>query len=169
MLLIICRARYARHNSKYRAQAIVRAVDRVGDPTAASPMPAFALQDFVQRGAWANRRRHGAKRSGMRFFLECAFPQKFLHVLFTGESTLGLVMKFGFLPFFRRLHSPNGDLGPGNFVPPTAEPPPDCVLQNRRLCSEVSEFCLPTMCMALFGFGHAQKNAFASLVPLAFG
>jgi len=23
--------------------------------------------------------------------------------------------------------------------------------------------------MALFGFGHAQKNAFASLVPLAFG
>src|SRR2546425_6789853 len=169
MLLIICRARYARNNSKYRAQPIVRTVDRVGDPTAASPMPAFALQDFVQRGAWANRRRHGAKRSGMRFFLECAFPQKFLHVLFTGESTLGLVMKFGFLPFFRRLHSPNGDLGPGNFVPPTAEPPPDCVVQQRRFLAEVPEFFLPALRMALFRFGHAKKNASAFLIVLTFG
>src|SRR5882724_6138165 len=169
MLLIICRACYARNNSKYRAQAIVRAVDRVGDPTAASPMPAFALQDFVQRGARANRRRHGAKRSRMRFFLDCAFPQKFLHIFFAGQGTLSLLMKFGFLAFFRRFHSANSDFGSRNFVPPAAEPPADCVLQNRWICAEVSEFCLPTVCMPLFGFGHAQKNAFASLVPLAFG
>src|SRR5436190_916029 len=169
MLLIICRSGYARHNSKYRAQPIVRAVDRIGDPTAASPMPAFTLQDFVQRGAWTDRRSHGAESARMRFFLERAFPQKFLHVLFTGESTLSLVMKFGFLPFFRRFHSPNGDLGSRNFVPPTAEPAADCVLQNRRFLADFSEFFLPALRMALFRFGHAQKNAFASLVPLAFG
>src|SRR5437762_7922425 len=129
MLLIICRAGYARNNSKYRAQPIVRAVDRIGDPTAASPMPAFPLQDLVQRGARTNRRGHGVKRSGMRFFLDCASPQKVLHILFAGQGTLSLVMKFGLLPFFRRFHPANSDFGSCNFVPPTAEPPADCVLQ----------------------------------------
>src|SRR4029077_2573873 len=162
-------ARYARNNSKYRAQAIVRAVDRVGDPTATSPMPAFALQDFVQRGAWANWWRHGAKRSRVRLFLKCALPQKFLHVLFTGESTLRLFAKCGFLPFFRRFHPANGNLGPGNFVPPTAEPAPDRVVQHRRFLAEVSEFFLPALRMALFRFGHAKKNALAFLVPFAPG
>src|SRR6266536_180163 len=169
MLLIVCRASYARNNSKYCAQSIICAIDRIGDPTAASAMPAFALQDFVECGTRANRRRHRAKRSRMRFFLDCAFPQKFLHILFAGQGTLSLVMKFGFLPFLCRFHPANSDFGSCNFVPPTAEPPADCVLQNRWLCSKVSEFRLPTVCMALFGFGHAQKNAFASLVPLAFG
>ena len=42
-------------------------------------------------------------------------------------------------------------------------------LQNGRLGAEVSEFFLPTLRMALFRFGHAQKNAFAFLVPLALG
>src|ERR1700745_2214957 len=101
MLLIIRRASHAGNNSEYGAKSIICAVDRVGDPTAAAPMPAFALQDFVQRGARADRWRHGAERSRMRFFFECTLPQKFLHVLFTGESALGLLMKFGFLPFFR--------------------------------------------------------------------
>src|ERR1044071_120508 len=128
MLLIICSPRHARNNSKYRAQPIVRAVDRVGDPTAASPMPAFALQNFVQRGAWADWRCHGAKRARMRFFLERAFPQKFLHILFTGQGAFRLVVKLGFLTFFCCFHSANGDLGPGNLVPPTAEPSPDRVL-----------------------------------------
>src|SRR6267378_5552119 len=168
MLLIICRACYARNNSKYRAQAIVRAIDRIGDPTAASTMPAFALQDFVQSGARANRRRHGAKRSRMRFFLDCAFPQKFLHIFFASQGMLSLLMKFSFLPFFRRFHPANSDFCSRNFVPPTAEPAPDCILQKGRLCAEVSEFCFPTECMALLGFGHAQENAFASLVLLAF-
>src|SRR6267143_5567097 len=168
MLLIICRAGYARNNSEYRAQPIVRAVDRIGDPTAASPVPAFALQDFVQRGARANRGCHGTKRSRMRFFLDCALPQKFLHIFFAGQGTLSLLMKFGFLPFFRRFHPTNSDVGSRNFVPPATEPPPDCVLQNGWLCSEVSEFPLPTVGMALLGFSHSQKNAFASLIPLAF-
>jgi hypothetical protein len=78
-------------------------------------------------------------------------------------------MKFGFLPFFRRFHSTNGNVGSRNFVPPTAELSADCVLQNGWLRAEVSEFSLPPECMALFRFGHAQENAFASLVPLAFG
>jgi hypothetical protein len=105
----------------------------------------------------------------MRFFFERAFPQKFLHVLFTGESTLSLFVKFGFLPFFRRFHSANGNLGPGNFVPPTAKPAPDRVVQHRRSLAEVSEFFLPALRVTFFRFGHAQKNALAFLVPLASG
>src|SRR4030095_4115980 len=169
MLLIVGCTGYPRDNSKYCAQSIVRTVDRVGDPTAASPVPAFAFQDFVQRGTWTNGRRHGAKRSCMRFFFECALAQKFLHVLFTGKSTLGLIMKFGFLPFFRRFHSANGDFGSGNFVPPAAETARDRIFQYRRVCSEVSEFFLPALRVTLFRFGHAQKNTLAFLVPLAFG
>src|SRR4026208_590580 len=120
MLLIVCRACYARYNSKYRAQPVVRAVDRVGDPTAASPMPAFALQNFVQRGARADRWSHGAEHARMRFFLERAFPQKFLHVLFTGERAFCLFVKFGFLTFFCCFHSANSDFGARDFVPPSA-------------------------------------------------
>jgi hypothetical protein len=78
-------------------------------------------------------------------------------------------MKFGFLPFFRRFHSTNSNIGSRNFVPPTAELSADCVLQNGWLRAEVSEFSLPPECMALFRFSHAQENAFASLVPLAVG
>src|SRR6185437_1643532 len=98
MLLIVGCPGYPRNNSKYRAQAIVRAIDCIGDPTAPSPMPAFPFQDFVWGGARTNGRRHGAKRSRMRFFFKRAFPQEFLHVLFIGESTLSLFVKFGFLP-----------------------------------------------------------------------
>src|SRR4029078_5657646 len=118
MLLIVGCPGYPRNNSKARAQAIVRAIDCIGDPTAPSPMPAFAFQDFVQGGARTNGRRHGAKRSRMRFFLKRAFPQEFLPVLFIRESGLSMFMKFGLLPFLRRPHSANGNGGPGNSVPP---------------------------------------------------
>src|SRR5207249_4395883 len=151
MLLIICGAGDARNDSKHCAKPIVCAVDRVGYPTAAASVPAFALQDLIQRGPRANRRRHRDKRSSMRFFLNCAFPQKFLHIFFAGQGTLSLVMKFGFLPFFRRFHPANSDVGSRNLVPPAAKPPPDCVLQNGWRRAEVSEFSLPPLCMALFG------------------
>ena len=41
--------------------------------------------------------------------------------------------------------------------------------QNRRFGAEISQFFLPALRMALFRFGHAQKNASAFLIPLAFG
>jgi hypothetical protein len=132
-------------------------------------MPAFTFKDFVQGGARTNRRRHGAKHARMRFFLERAFPQKFLHVLFAGEGALGLFVKFSFLPFLRSFHSANGDFGSSDFIPPTAEPTHDCVLQSRRFCTEVPEFSFPTLRMALFRFGHSQKNLSAFLIVLALG
>src|SRR5438094_8569900 len=131
MLLIICRSGYARNNSKYRAQPIIRAVDCIRHPPAASPMPAFALQDFVECGTRANRRRHCAKGSRMRFFLDCAAPQKLLHTLLAGRGTLSLVTKFGFLPFFRFLHPTNIDFAPSNLVPPTAAAPVVVTRQTR--------------------------------------
>jgi len=82
-------------------------------------MPALAFEDFVQRGARADRGRHSAKHPGMRFFFERALPQEFLHILFTSQSTLGLITKFRFVPFFRGFHPANSDLGAGNLVPPT--------------------------------------------------
>src|SRR5262245_9293836 len=130
-------------------------------------MPACTFQDVVERGARTHWWRHGAKRARMRFFLERAFPQKFLHILFTGESTLGLLMKFGFLPFFRGFHPANGDFGSSNFVPPAAEPTLDRVLQKRRFRAEVSEFFFPAPSMELFRFGHVLKDAFAFFVSFA--
>ena len=78
-------------------------------------------------------------------------------------------MEFCFLPFFRRFHPANGNLRARNFVPPTIQPARDRVLQNRRLGSEVSQLLLPTLRVAFFRFRHAQKDAFAFLVPLALG
>src|SRR6266516_3122162 len=78
-------------------------------------------------------------------------------------------MKLGFLPFFGRFHPTNGDLGSGNFVPPTIQSTHNRFFEYRWLRTEVSTFLLPTLRMALFRFAHAQKNAFASLVALALG
>src|SRR6266516_4929592 len=78
-------------------------------------------------------------------------------------------MKLGFLPFFGRFHPTNGDLGSGNFVPPTIQSTHNRFFEYRWLRTEVSKFLLPTLRMALFRFGHAQKNAFASLAALALG
>src|SRR5437879_8527503 len=78
-------------------------------------------------------------------------------------------MKLRFLPFFRRFHATNGDLGSRNFVPPTIQTARNRVSEHRRLCAEVPKLLLPTLCMALFRFGHPQENAFAFLVPLALG
>jgi hypothetical protein len=103
----------------------------------------------------------------MSFFLDCALPQKFLYIIFAGQGALGLIVKFRFLPFFRCFHPANGDFGSSDFIPPTAQPPCHCILQSGWFCAEVSEFLFPALCMALFGFGHAQKNALASLIALA--
>src|SRR5262249_21112659 len=105
----------------------------------------------------------------MRFFFERAFPQKFLHILFTGESPLGLIVEFCFLAFFRRFHPANGNLRACNLVPPAIEAARNAVFVNRRLCAEVSELLLPTLRMALFRFCHAQEDAFAFLVSFALG
>src|SRR5438046_10689244 len=78
-------------------------------------------------------------------------------------------MKLRFLPFFRRFHAANGDLGSGNFVPPPIQPPRNRIFSNRRLCAEVPQFFLPALGMALFRFRHSQENALAFLVPCAFG
>src|SRR5207247_5897441 len=57
----------------------------------------------------------------------------------------------------------------GNLVPPTIQAARNRVFEHRRLCAEVSQFLLPTLRVALFRFGHPQKNAFAFLVSLALG
>src|SRR6266481_9691211 len=78
-------------------------------------------------------------------------------------------MKLRFLPFFGRFHPTNSDLGSGNFVPPTIQSTHNRVFEYRWLRTEVSKLLLPTLRVALFRLGHAQKNAFASLVALALG
>ena len=81
-------------------------------------MPAFPLQDSIQRGARTHRRRHRAQRARMSFFFDRASSQKILHIVFSGERPLRLIVKFRFLLFFRRFHAANGNLWSGDFVPP---------------------------------------------------
>src|SRR5205809_3499357 len=118
MLLVIRRPGYAGNDSENRAESIVCAVYRVGNPTAAAPMPAFTFEDFVQCGARTDWWRHRAQRARMRFFLERTFPQKFLNILLASERALGLIVKFRFLLFFRGFHATNGNLWSGDLVPP---------------------------------------------------
>jgi hypothetical protein len=118
MLLVIRGAGDARNDSKHCAQPIICAVNCVGHPTAAAAVPAFALQDFVQCGARTDGRRHRAQHPRMSFFFERALSQKFLSVLLAGKRALGLIVKFCFLPFFRRFHTANGNFRSGDLVPP---------------------------------------------------
>src|SRR5437762_7026114 len=78
-------------------------------------------------------------------------------------------MKLRFLAFFRRFHAANGDLGSGKSVPPTIQSAHNRFFKYRWLRTEVSKLLLPTLRVALFRFGHAQKNGFALLVVLALG
>src|SRR5207302_543409 len=78
-------------------------------------------------------------------------------------------MKLRFLPFFSGFHATNGDLGSRNFVPPTIQSARNRLSEHRRLRAKVPKLIFPTLCMALFRFGHAQKDALAFLVPLALG
>jgi hypothetical protein len=118
MLLIVRRAGNAGNDSKNCTKPIVRAVNCVGHPTAATSVPPFALEDLIQRSARVQRRCHRAQRSRMCFLFERAFSQKFLNVLLARERVLGLIVKFGFLPFFRRFHTANGNFCSGDLVPP---------------------------------------------------
>src|SRR5437588_4835592 len=169
MLLIIGRASHARNNSEYRAQPIVRAIDCVRHPTASSPMPAFALENFVPSRARASRWRHHAQCSRMRLFFERALAQKLLHICLACERALCLIMEFGFLAFFSGFHAANRDLRACNLVPPTIQPARNGVPQNGRLGSEVSQLLLPTLRVPFFRFRHAQEDTFAFLVSFAFG
>src|SRR5437762_7040528 len=105
----------------------------------------------------------------MSFFFEGASSQKLLHIVFSGERPLRLIVKFRFLLFFRRFHATNGNFGSGKSVPPTIQSTRNSVFEYRWLRTEVSKLLLPTLGVALFRFGHAQKNAFASLVALTLG
>src|SRR5437868_14765243 len=121
MLLVVGSAGHARNNSKYGAQAVVCAIDRVGHPAAAASVPALTLENFVQSSARADWWRHRAQRASVSFFLKCAVAQKFLHLVLAGKCALRLIMEFSFLPFFGRLHSANRDIGSGNVVPPVIQ------------------------------------------------
>src|SRR5947208_14489748 len=103
----------------------------------------------------------------MRFFLQRALPQEFLHILFASQGALGLIMKFRLLPFFGRFHPANSKLRSGNFVPPTVEPAPNRVLQNRRFWAEVFELFLAALGMSLLRFRPTTENPFALLISLA--
>ena len=119
MLLIVGCASDAGNDSKHGAKSVVHAINRVGYPTAPASVPPFTFQDRVERGARTGRRRHCAQRSRVRFFLKRAFSQELLNILLPSQGTLGLIVKFRFVPLFRGFHPANSDLRAGNFVPPT--------------------------------------------------
>ena len=122
MLLVVRRARDARNDAEDGAQSVVHAVNRVGDPTAAAPVPALAFQDGVENTARSGGgRRHRVQDAGVRFFLEGGFAQKLLRVGIVGESAFALGAITRFVAILRRFHPANGDVEPGHPVPPAIE------------------------------------------------
>src|SRR3984893_3424183 len=103
----------------------------------------------------------------MRFFLECGFAQKILSTVLAGKGAVCLVAKFGFVFFFGRSHSASRNFGPESAIQPSLETATDRVGQSRRRLAKIDKFLFPTPRVALFRFGHAQKNAFSLFVFLA--
>ena len=165
MLLIVRGAGDAGNNSKHRAESIVCAVDRIGHPTAAATMPAFALQDLVERGARANRRRHGAQALGHALFLQARSSAENPARLLLRPTRARLVAKFGFLLFFRRFHPANGDFGSRNFVPPAIESAADCVLQNGRLGAKISGVLSPNVARGALRLRPCAKECLCVFRP----
>src|SRR4051812_24636486 len=123
MLLIIRRPRYARDDAEDGAQSVIHAVDRIGNPTAAAAMPAFAFEDRVEERARAGRSsgRHRVEDASVRLLLERRFAKKLLRVRIACQRALALGAVTGLVPVFRRFHPANGDVEPGHAVPPAAE------------------------------------------------
>src|SRR6266404_1683945 len=110
MLLIIGRTRDTGHDSKYRAESIVNAIDGIGHPAAPAPVPTFTFQNRVQGGFWTRRRRHRLQRASMRLLLERACSQEFPHIHFIGERPIALFAEFPLVLFFSRFHTANGNV-----------------------------------------------------------
>src|SRR6266404_3980782 len=110
MLLVIGRARDAGHDSKYSAKSIVNAIDGIGHPAAAAPVPTFAFQNRVERGFGTWRCRHGLQGASMRFLLERACSQEFPHVRLVGECPIALLAEFSLVLFLSRFHPADGNV-----------------------------------------------------------
>src|SRR5438445_530987 len=123
MLLVVCRAGHARNNPEHRAEAVIHAVNRVGDPASAAPMPPFTFENSVEYGSWAKLRHHRLQRPGMRLFFHGAFAQKTFYILFAGEHAIMLVTKRGFVPLLRGFHASNGNFASEGAVQPAFQSP----------------------------------------------
>src|SRR5437660_11605647 len=110
MLLVVCCARDAGNNSEHGAQSIVDAVNRIRHPTSTPAMPAFAFQDRLEHSARAKLRHHCVQSGGMRFFLESAFAQKTLSLVFSCEGSVALITKLRFVLFLSCFHPRNSAL-----------------------------------------------------------
>ncbi len=105
----------------------------------------------------------------MRLFFERALPQELLHILFSGQRTVGLLAKFRLMAFLGGLHATNGDICAGDFIPPAIQSLPDRVFENRRLDAQVSQLFLPALRVPLLRLGHAQQDRLAFFILLALG
>src|SRR3954471_12587985 len=112
MLLIVRRAGYTRDDAEHGAESVVHAVNRVRNPAAASAVPAFALQNGVERSARSGGSGGGpgVENAGVSFFLERGFAEKFLGVGIAGERAFALGTVTRFMPVFRGLHPANSDV-----------------------------------------------------------
>ena len=169
MLLIVCCAGHARHNSEDGAEPIIGTVNRIGHPTAPAPMPALAFQDRIECGSRTGRRSHRIQCTGMCFFLDRALTQKIAHIFFSGQRAIALIAELRLMFFFGCFHSTNSDLGPGNLVPPTVQPALERIFENGRFRAEVAQFFFPTLRVPFLCFRHTQENAFAFFIRLASG
>src|SRR5215471_644628 len=137
MLLVVRRAGDAGNNSEHRAESVVYAVNRVCDPTAAAPVPAFAFENCVERRAWAKLRGQIVQHSRVRFFFERALAQKILHVGFARENVVALMAKFRFMSIFGRFHAPDRDLRTGGAIEPAFDPRTERIGSCRNWLAEI--------------------------------
>src|SRR5256714_15423714 len=156
MLLIVSRAGDTGDNSEDCAESVVHAINRVRDPTAATPVPAFALKNRIERAARIWRPSHRIQRARMRFFFQRARAQKFLHVVFLRECAFALGTKLLLVFFFSRFHSTNGDVGTKRAREAALESAPGVVAQLRDRLSHLLQLLLPSRGVPFLRFGHAN-------------
>src|SRR5205807_6213477 len=132
MLLVIGRARDTGHDSKYSAKSIVNAIDGIGHPAAAAPVPTFAFQNRVEHGFWIRRRRHCLQGASMRLLLECAGSQEFPHIRFVGECTIALLAEFPLVLFLSCFHLADGNVCAERASEPALQSSPSGIRQMGR-------------------------------------
>src|SRR5437868_3582817 len=127
MLLIVRGAGHTGDDSEDGAEPVINAIDSIGHPAAAAPMPAFAFQNGVENGFWTRWRSHRLQNARMRFLFERACSQEFPYVGLTCEGTIPLLTEFPLVFFLSRFHAANGDLSTERASKPTFKPSPSSV------------------------------------------
>src|SRR5579885_2129162 len=161
------RARHAADNAEDRAQAIVRAIDRIAQPAAAAFVPALAAQHHIEHALRADRLDNLANHAPVTLLLASHLAQHLLSLQIVNRAGLGLVARD--IAVLLALHVAQSRLRADLATHPALEThaPGAPLLGKRR--AQLDQFALPLLRVPLLRLRHLQQHAPPALILLARG